>query len=248
MNKNFTNNNSKYTKLIAFTLAEVVLVMAIIGIVGVLAVTNARKDTDVAEKVAQLRKSYQIIESAFSAAVTDNGTIETWGSGNYPTSAEVWDVVSPYFKLEKNCGTNSGCWKDGKPYGLDGEETTYNINSSDIFEKAVLVSGVSISLTTNSLFDNHGDEIADIFVDVNGIKGLNIYGNDIFGFQVYNDGSVVPFNLAVGSGNKKPIDSSGTSCLQIGVYCTAWVLKFGNMDYLKDCADSLNWESKSTCK
>ena len=54
--------------------------MGIIGIVATLTITNATKDTDVAEKVAQLRRSEEILSSAFAQAVAENGTIDTWGT------------------------------------------------------------------------------------------------------------------------------------------------------------------------
>ena len=44
----------------AFTLAEVLMVIGIIGAVSMLTVTNARKGTDTAEKITQLRKTHEI--------------------------------------------------------------------------------------------------------------------------------------------------------------------------------------------
>lgn len=241
-------------KNIAFTLAEIVIVMGIIGVIGVLAVTNARKDTDVAEKVTQLRKTYQILDAAFSTAVMENGTIDTWGTnGAKPTPAEVWDVMKNYLKFQKVCGTNSGCWKSGNQYGIDGEESSTNIDDSGLLPKAILSNGVSITI---GIFLDHGDdenvkEAYDILVDVNGIKGLNTYGNDIFGFTVTNEGVIKPVSLSMYY--PYPTKSGGAiggipNCKIIGVYCTGWVLKFGNMDYLKNCADQLDWNTKTTCK
>ena len=43
-------------KKLAFTLAEVLLVIAIIGTVSVLTVNNAIKSTNTAEKITQLKK------------------------------------------------------------------------------------------------------------------------------------------------------------------------------------------------
>ena len=45
----------------AFTLAEVLMVIGIIGAVSMLTVTNARKGTDTAEKITQLRKTHEIL-------------------------------------------------------------------------------------------------------------------------------------------------------------------------------------------
>ncbi len=245
-----------FKKNIAFTLAEIVIVMGIVGVIGVLAITNAKKDTDVAEKVAQLRKTYQIVDAAFSTAVMENGTIDTWGTnGAYPTTAQVWDVIKNYLKFQKVCDTGSGCWKDGKPYGLSGNESNYNINTSNLYGKGILSNGVSISVAScegenltipaGCIIDQTNS--IQINVDVNGLKGLNIFGNDIFGFYIKPDGTTLPQKTIF---TKPIVESTSTnlSCKQAGVYCTAWVLKFGNMDYLKPCADELDWNSKTTCK
>ena len=53
----------------AFTLAEVLLVIGVIGAVSMLTVTNARKGTDIAEKLTQLRKTHEILESVTQQAI-----------------------------------------------------------------------------------------------------------------------------------------------------------------------------------
>jgi len=237
-------------KNIAFTLAEIVIVMGIIGVIGVLAVSNAKKDTDVAEKVAQLRKTNQILEAAFATAVMENGTIDTWGTSGGSPSLQIWNVIKNYLKFQKVCDTNTGCWQTGNQYGINGEESSTNIDASQYYPKAILSNGVSITMGT---FLNHGDEeyveeICDILVDVNGTKGLNTYGNDIFGFTVTKEGLIKPVSLSMYY--PYPTKSVGgiPNCKIIGVYCTGWVLKFGNMDYLKSCSNELDWNSKTTCK
>ena len=62
----------------AFTLAEVLMVIGIIGAVSMLTVTNARKGTDTAEKITQLRKTHEILESVVQQAVMEDGQIKNW--------------------------------------------------------------------------------------------------------------------------------------------------------------------------
>ncbi len=240
--KLFTTHYSKIIKSLAFTLAEVVLVMGIIGVVGVLAVSNAKKDTDTTEKVAQLRKTYDILNTAFAQAVTENGDINTWGP-NSPSAT--METIYPYLKLLKNCGTGTGCWKSGEQVGIGGSETSSDIDSSNQYSKAILSNGASIA---GGWFIDHGDDesvdiLFDILVDVNGKKGLNMFGNDIFGFGLKKDGELVPFYTPnIKSGEGYP------TCQRIGIYCTAWVIRFGNMDYLKSCGSSLSWSGDHSCR
>ena len=74
--------------------------------------------------------------------------------------------------------------------------------------------------------------------DVNGLKNPpNDSGLDRFRFIISKNG-IEPEGYNASSAG---IMFSGTS-----EYNTAWVIKTGNMDYLR-CADSLDWSTKRTC-
>jgi len=218
-----------FKQIFAFTLAEVVLVMGIIGVVGVLAISNARNDTDEAEKIAQLRKTYEILDTAFSTAISENGVVSTWGN----TTADIWNVISPYMKFMKKCSTGQGCWANKKAYSIDGTQSNNNINTNTNFYKGILVNGVSIAISNNSGY-------VGIMVDVNGPdKGLNKYGDDIFDFEVSYDtyfSNEPRYNTVMPSFTAEPVDPS-FCYTESGIYCTAWAIKFGNMDYLKTDSD-----------
>lgn len=224
----------------AFTLAEVVMVMGIIGVVAMLTVTNATKSTDVAEKVAQLRRCDEIISAAFAQAVGEYGPLKNWDStaGNYLTASEVWEIVSPYLKLQKNCGNGQGCWTNEKYGDIKKDTIRYrkNINTDTDMYKGILANGASIAV------EGIGGAI---YVDVNGKdKGTFRMGDDLFTFSYdRNDyteikpGHVTDMSRCIGD------DESSDSG-----YCTSWVIRFGNQDYLKSCRDELSWEGKHSCK
>ena len=228
----------------AFTLAEIIFVMGIIGIVATLTVTNAKKDTDVAEKVSQLRKTDEILSTAFAQAVSENGNLLTWAEDSKyrPSNKEVWDVVSPYLKFKKDCGTSTGCWKSGGASKIPSStlETNINIDNWSSY-KGILTNGASI------LFDYSlaGSNMTAVLVDVNGPnKGTYRFGDDIFLFVVSDDGQVEPFGFEFRQG-----DDLLNGCItEKGTYCTAWVLQFGNQDYLKGCRNRLSWNGPQTCR
>lgn len=222
----------------AFTLAEVVLVMGIIGIVATLTITNATRDTDVAEKVAQLRKTDEILSAALAQAVAENGEINTWGTnGNAPSTTTVGSILFSYLKLKKNCATGSGCWTTGKAgkLGSSTVETTDSYDKIDTlndYYKGILINGVSIAVDYSAY--------RRILVDTNGKdKGTYRYGDDIFDFYITNNGTIFPDH------SHDDIQQCITSK---GVYCTKWVYKFGNQDYLKPCRDELDWDGQHTCR
>lgn len=234
---------NKFQKFLAFTLAEVVLVLGIIGVVGVLGVANAKKDTDTAEKVAMLKKTYGILETAFAQAVMENGSIDRWGTdGAYPTNAEIWTIMKPYLQFNKICNTGRDCWKNANPIGIDKEPSYININTSTDFEKAILSNGVSIAIYDN-YYNFFGGSIQEdfplIMVDINGKKGLNMFGNDIFAFRINTDGTVEPLQDA---------QDHDINNIVVDIYRTPWVIKFGNMDYLKSCKADLSWTGNHTCR
>lgn len=230
----------------AFTLAEIIFVMGIIGIVATLTVTNAKKDTDVTEKVSQLRKTEEIISTAVAQAVTENGDIGTWGAnGNsWPTQEEFWNVISPYLKLKKNCENSRGCWTVGKATKLLSSTSTVNDNIDDdkTVYKGILANGVSIA-TENAVVEN---DYVGFKVDVNGPnKGTYRYGDDIFVFSIYKDGNVNPFGYEYTRNGNEFLNE----CISgRGIYCTPWVFQFGNQDYLKDCRHKLDWDGPQTCR
>lgn len=224
----------------AFTLAEVVMVMGIIGIVATLTVTNATKSTDVAEKVAQLRRCDEIISAAFAQAVGDYGPLKNWAStaGSWPTNNEIWTILSSYLKLQKNCKNSTGCWTNAE-YG-DTRISSYdggaNLETSTSHYKGILPNGASICINGTA-----------IYVDVNGKdKGTFRRGDDVFKFYVDSDGVVTPHRP---SGGGYGVNDIKNCTRDDGSYCTAWVLKFGNQDYMKSCAESkLSWDGAHSCK
>lgn len=226
----------------AFTLAEILLTMAIIGIVGIIAVSGAKKDTDVTEKIAQLRRSYEVIDTAFASAVAENGNITNWGS----TISDRGDVIFPHFKFNKICKTSSGCWRNAKQLKLDNSESSITMDSNSSYYKGILANGASIAIINDT---TKTDQKLKVSVDVNGPdKGMNKYGDDVFSFYVLNDGIVLPY--AAGTSGQDVCSSGGD-----GETCTAWAIKFGNMDYLlagtnNKCPDNttLSWTGSHTCR
>lgn len=256
--KLFSNTTIQCLK--AFTLAEVVLVMGIIGIVGILAVTNARKDVDDAEKIAQLRKTYEILSTAFATAVAENQTTDLWGEDN-----AFWSKIKPYMKLSQECGIR-GCWRKGSTINLS------TANGVDIevnkYYKGILNNGASIAISTcgytctdrlkNTDNNNENYQYAQVYVDVNGPKkGLHKLGDDIFAFRITKNGDVRPY-APTGSSQTNDNVSNTTiaKCRENGIYCTAWAIKFGNIDYLNTNANgvcnnnssiTLSWNGAHAC-
>lgn len=242
----------------AFTLAEVLLVIAIIGTVSVLAVNNAVKNTSSAEKITRLRKTYDILQTAITAGMYKGGAISNWGyaltnadNGNYNLCKK---FLVPHLKIERDCETGTGCWKSGIT-STKYREHNINFETTTDWYKAILANGASIAVSFNQMntrttgsaisFNGiypvgtyNGNYFGTIFVDIDGPnKGASKMGDDVFLFYITSDG-IVP------SGNNLAIKSNTDGqCPKYGEACTAWALYKGNQDYFK-CPDILSWTDK----
>jgi len=217
-----------------FTLAEVLLTLAIIGVVAALTipavVTKVTKD----QYVTGLKKAYNTLKAVEREAIQVHGPMEnwTWSTGTNPT-ADFERYFLSHFDVLKNCGatTEKGCFAEeltrlsGTPEGDYNNISRYRIVTSDGMSWAYYNYG-----NTNPLQIKGG-----FTVDVNGLKGPNKWGRDIFLFDIF------PSNLGIkpmGSyewDGKTPIPTSKVEAecntSSTGEYCSTKVLAESAMNY-----------------
>ena len=164
-------------RFIAFTLAETLIVMGIIGIVSALTLPNLNASTGEKEKVAKVKKLYSNLNDAVGRAVAVYGPIDEWFSTDTTYSAQntrFAERITEFMKVSKNCvlTTNSGCFVDKiKPITGTGD---YSLSSNDY--KFMTADGSSIAIHLS---------YKRIFVDIDGPnKGTGAFGRDVFAFMV----------------------------------------------------------------
>lgn len=218
----------KMRKNKAFTLAETLVVMGIIGVVAALTIPNLSSSTANKENVARVQKAYSTINEAFERVQAEYGNIQRWPlrdfgwNGNNDTDFFA-NRMSEYLKVSKNCARNAnqGCMASSVKY-LNGTSTTSGysaVTDADTSAYKMILAdgtGLAIQVVSGSIFMN---------VDIDGPrKGSGTIGKDWFRF-VYDASStkkVIPANT-----------SNLTSSFSSGEGLTAWVIETGNMDYLK---------------
>ena len=218
----------KMRKNKAFTLAETLVVMGIIGVVAALTIPNLSSSTANKENVARVQKAYSTINEAFERVQAEYGNIQRWPlrdfgwNGNNDTDFFA-NRMSEYLKVSKNCARNAnqGCMASSVKY-LNGTSTTSGysaVTDADTSAYKMILAdgtGLAIQVVSGSIFMN---------VDIDGPrKGSGTIGKDWFRF-VYDASStkkVIPANT-----------SNLTSSFATGEGLTAWVIETGNMDYLK---------------
>jgi len=220
----------------AFTLAEVLTVIGIIGVVATLTLPNLSQNTNNKEYVVALKKTATNIQKALDLAKEQYGSYDTWfvdDSTDTAKSTRLGNRLADFLSVTRNCGldSNKGCFANSNMLKISGgSRTSYDQNTS--MYKYVLKDGTSVGFYNN----------AAIYVDVDGPhKGYNTLGIDIFAFPVSSEGNLVY------SMNFASFDNTFLSSCKDGTEsnCAAWAMTFDNIDYTK-CSD-LSY-SKTTCK
>ncbi len=215
-------------KKFAFTLAETLIVMGIIGVVAALTLPNLSSSTGEKEKVAKVKKIYQNLEDAVGRAQAVYGPIDEWCT-NYSGNCQNrnFDRITEFLKVSKICNSVSQC-----------SITIHTVSEGTSFSNAaILADGTSIGLSNR--LDNY------IAFDIDGPnKGANSPGRDVFGLY-YSKNGLCYHDYA----DKEYAELGNNS------KATSWVLKFDNMDYLKTtdgttCPDGkkLTFGGNHSCK
>ncbi len=178
----------------AFTLAEVLVTLGIIGVVSAMTVPSLMQNYQRQSYVTQLHKVYNEFSQASLKYQTDNNAVNLREAGLNSQAAAV-KFIKDYFKIIQDCGhNNSPCFPSGNYKKLDGTKyvnfDAATVSGRNLF---VLASGASISMT--SVTDASNPIVIHIGVDINGQKGPNIVGRDFFGMELYNNGVIDDYSV-----------------------------------------------------
>lgn len=165
----------------AFTLAEVLVTLGIIGVVSAMTVPTLMQNHQRKTYVVQLHKVYNEAQQAALQYITDKNAIDLKEAGLISTEAAA-DWVKTYFKVVNDCGTDySPCFAD--EYKLMNGESKGQLIPAEM-RKFVLASGASIGVIGRT------NAKTSFYVDTNGRKGPNIVGRDIFPLLLYKNGII----------------------------------------------------------
>lgn len=236
-------------RLRAFTLAEVLITLGIIGVVAALTIPTLIQNANEKATVTALKKAYSVLSQAYALAVIDNGTPDTWNLANGDSAMIV--ALAPYLKITKNCSDGSGgCFPSGVTYqAVQGGDISWPSTSwaelilsdgSFIFANTAIDSTCKTPRGSSQILQG---VCGEYFVDINGGKKPNQYGKDMFEFYLAKDG-IVPEGSQLETSN-----TFASACAlegsRFGWGCSAWVIYHENMDYLK--CSGLSWGGKTKC-
>ena len=229
----------------AFTLAEVLITLGIIGVVAAFTLPTLISKYQEHVIISKYKKMYSTLANAYNLAIAENGSPDQW---QVETRIDFLKKLEPYLNVSEECYNKVGCTTMGDYVSLSGEIMFGNFNNSTVFPKLRLNNGFSISMTTNpnpdciyTYTDENGTttktnnvcaQCYGVITNTKSTKEYNVYGKDFFSF-VFTKQAVMPtgYNASdyiVKANCNKSIHGSGN-----GDTCGTWILRFHNMDYLK---------------
>jgi len=214
----------------AFTLAEVLITLGVIGIVAALTIPVIINYAFERQAVAGAKETYALLSQAIEHWQVDGSCVgdsaqcpeigpSVWPGGAYPhQESAIAKNLAPYLKVV-DTGGDVGAWpidlslsiKDWIPddsYGLDG--TKCSAGCSDYNTGLFINKGSATNNTGAYLLLSNGAIVSisglnwkyNIVFDINGAKKPNRMGKDVFAMSLYtpNYKTANPYNINGGAG------------------------------------------------
>ena len=169
----FTSHFSR--KRVAFTLAEVLITLGIIGVVASLTLPSVIMNYQKKQTVVELKKVYAELQNVIKLSEIDNGPMSEW---DYPEENSYVDPVSSTSFIKKYY----------LPYFKDAQLLKKSELPNYSFDSTGYSRAPFIRLNNGTLFHfyvNIPTGYIWIFADINGEKVPNKVGRDIFVFETY---------------------------------------------------------------
>ena len=175
--------------------------------------------------VVQLHKFYNQLSQALVRFQTDKNAVNLKEAGLLTDFDYFW---TSYFKIVNDCGsTSTPCFPEKGSYRMINNSSASPYTTQKRF--ITLADGVSIGYGLSSGFPICLD------IDINGAKGPNVVGRDLFIMYIYNNGVIDDHNT---SGTAPLTDEQREDTFNEGCYSPSsgsWIGCFGKI--LND-----NWE------
>ena len=225
----------------AFTLAEVLITLGIIGVVAAMTLPALVGNYQKKQAVTQLQKVYTVLNQAFRQSEADNASSLYWDTSK--GSKVYFDTYwKPYLKVLRYCTGASGesdCnYNVSQPwYRANGLKDAYWVVNDGSRTTFVLSDGTFVSILAYSGYGStEGSSNADgsivgnttgtdprIIVDLNASKTPNKFGRDTFLLQRVAGKGVMPY------GYNEDDDTVNDNCSKTGsgFMCAAKLMREG---------------------
>ena len=183
---------------IAFTLAEVLITLGIIGVVAAMTLPTLIQNHQKRSLEVATQKFYSTMSQAVKKYMADEGVDDLrntpLASDNYEdydspeTIASIRNFVTKYLKVVEECDDEANNCFAPTYKSWDGSASDYNFTTEANYggrRDYVLADGTVIRIGYNG-----NDDPIDLYVDVNGKKGPNRVGYDLWEMDIFYDGVI----------------------------------------------------------
>lgn len=220
----------------AFTLAEVLITLGIIGIVASMTLPALITQNQNKALEASLKKNYSVLQQAFNMYQAEHGErLKPEIIGKH----ELKSAIIKYFSVLTNCGfgaddADKAC-VPAYEIGTENYKGYYKTYNKNVMRLNFLDDGQFILKDGSAIFiENVLENRVFISIDVNGYrKKPNQWGHDLFTFQLMKDGRILPVGAPETVYSNKNTYCSVTSTNNYnGVACTYYAIN--DKDYFNN--------------
>lgn len=173
------------SKAKAFTLAEVLITLGIIGIVAALTIPTIINSSDKQEYLSRFKENYSIFSQATTQLNNDCGGSATdclatpnAANDDATTRLDFLNLYKAKLSIAKDCTTGTtGCFVNANYKNLSGTDSGMNFEAGYWVGNARMQLSNGASVGVRWITNDPG-----IIIDVNGPKGPNQWGKDLFYF------------------------------------------------------------------
>lgn len=189
----------------AFTLAEVLITIAVIGVIAAMTIPSLIEYYEKETFITAYKKAFTTLSQATKLLAADNGG--TMRDIMPVSDHHTWQVLyAAKLKTAKSCPDGSSeCYYGDIWKSLDGSDPWYAMSPSGLILDDGMYMGfftgdvsTCITMSERALGDTSNSSVcAFITVDINGPKGPNRMGKDIHRFLALSDG-LAPYDSCPG--------------------------------------------------
>ena len=233
-------------KIRAFTLAEVLITLGVIGVVAAMTLPTVINQYNKIVTVTRLQKSYTVFSQAIKMAEVKYGPAREWPDWN---DAEI--ILDKYIIPELDGAKKYGkVSNERRAMCYDASQKTHNSGTdlaspyiwmnngwyidSPFFARAT----ASVRLNDSSCIGLNptvgtGGQGYYVFIDINGSNSPNVAGEDLFFFIINEKSQLVPLGMEKPYAQISGTNSHGTcnrkaaKGLSPGMYCAARIMSDG---------------------
>lgn len=221
----------------AFTLAEVLITLGIIGIVAAMTLPSVIGNAKNKQRSATLKKAYTILSQAILMSTQEHGDITEWELAPYHAKGMLnWtnEYIGKYFKVVSTCEDGN---KDAPCAAslnrICNADNTSNCSTIGLYTALyVLNDGTNIYIYSGGNPVNGKSSFLHILIDTNGIHKPNLYGKDVFTFTLTLNSNKNPLQ-SWPSTNDNSRKTLLNTCKNNSSKCSG-LLQYDNWEFKKD--------------